>query len=120
MAHSLPEGTFNIDVLFGNDYYDEIMKTEKINIDNGLYLVNSTLGWMFSGRIMNNSNEEIEMAMLIDEELTSVNRFWDLETIGINTTTKVVEDEKLISEFGSKLVRNNNRYQVSWPWKLSK
>ena len=37
------------------------------------------------------SNEEMEMDMLVDEESRNVNRFWDLETIGINVTTK---DEK--------------------------
>ena len=95
MASRLPEGKFDIDVHFGNGYYDEIMKTENIKIAEGLYLVNSVLGWMF--RITKYCNEETEMAMIANDEESSVNRFWDLETIGINTTTQLEEDEKVMS-----------------------
>ena len=42
---------FNIDILIGNDYYDDIIKSENIEVEQRLYLVNSTLGWIFSGRV---------------------------------------------------------------------
>ena len=53
MADDLPDEdqTLKIDILIGNDYYEDIMKSEKIEIDDGLYLINSTVGWMFSGRV---------------------------------------------------------------------
>ena len=34
---------FNIDILIGNDYYDDIIKSENIEVEQRLYLVNSTL-----------------------------------------------------------------------------
>ena len=39
-----------VDVVVGNDYYDEIIRSEKIEIESGVFLVSSSLGWMFSGR----------------------------------------------------------------------
>ena len=56
MADDVPSRTtvVKIDLLIGNDYYEDVVKTEKIKIDDGLYLVNYTLGWLFSGRIITN------------------------------------------------------------------
>ena len=57
MANDIPDDrnvVFKIDVLIGNDYYEDIISSEKIELEKGLYLVNSTLGWIFSGRINTN------------------------------------------------------------------
>ena len=42
-------GSYIIDLLIGSDYYEDILKAEKLQICNGLCLVNSSVGWMFSG-----------------------------------------------------------------------
>ena len=49
MADDLPDKNRRIDILIVNNYYDEFITSEKIKIDSGLCLVNSSLGWMFSG-----------------------------------------------------------------------
>ena len=50
LADDLPEEdkVIKLDLLIGNDYYDDIVKSDKLKIDTGLYLINSTLGWIFS------------------------------------------------------------------------
>lgn len=40
-----------VDILIGNDYYFSLISTEKIKIKDYLYLVNSDLGWILSGRM---------------------------------------------------------------------
>ena len=113
MANRIISNTesYTIDMLIGCDYYEDILKAEKIQIEKGLYLVNSTIGWMFSGRIIHEA-EEVESSMLIEEEIADVNQFWNLETIGINDMTKVKEDEQLVNVFNNKLLKNGCRYQV--------
>ena len=111
--------SYTIDMLIGSDYYEDILKAEKIQIKNGLYLVNSPIGWMFSGRIKHEA-EEVESSMLIEEEIADVNQFWNLETIGINDMTKAKEDEQLVNVFNNKLLKNGCRYQVGLCWKLSR
>ena len=80
-----------IDILIGNDYYDDLMKTDKIEVEKGLYLVNSTLGWMFSGRVPDGSNDDQENMLLVEENINLEKVFWDLETIGI----KMQSEEKM-------------------------
>ena len=76
-------GRCNIDLLVGNDYYDDIIKSEKIEIDHDLHLINSALGWIFPGRVMHNRNENTELSMLV-ENVSDLSNFWKLETIGLN------------------------------------
>ena len=113
-------GSYNIDLLIGSDYYEDILKAERIQIDNGLYLVNSSFGWMFSGRYMDKQEVDVELIMFIEEEVNDVNQFWMLDTIGISDITEEKEEEQSVNTFKNKLVRNGNRYKVGWPWKISK
>ena len=110
---------YTIDLLIGNDYYDEIVRAEKLSVDDGLYLINSTIGWMFSGRV-DQAEEEESISMLVSD-VEDVNRFWELDVIGIDEVTKESVEEELVKEFESKLMMNEGgRYQVTWPWKCSK
>ena len=69
MADKISDNERNetIDILIGNDYYKEIVKAEKMKIDQHLYLMNSSLGWMFSGQIGGSSMDSQEINMLVDE-----------------------------------------------------
>ena len=46
LADELPieDKTVKLDVLIGNDYYDDIVKSDKLKLDKGLYLISSSLG----------------------------------------------------------------------------
>ena len=37
-----------VDILVGNDYYLDIISSEKIQLQEGLYLLGSKLGWIMS------------------------------------------------------------------------
>ena len=72
------DGKYDVDILIGNDYYDDIVKAEKIKVDEGLYLVNSTLGWMFSGRTIREKCEDVELSLFVEENDTDISQFWIL------------------------------------------
>ena len=122
MADDLPSQSkkLAIDVLIGNDYYDDVMKSEKIKLDDGLYLINSSLGWMFSGRVPEISEEETEFGMLVNDSGDMGRAFWDLETIGIKPEIESNEEAKVMEEFNRSIKLVEERYEVSWPWKVSK
>ena len=59
------DGKYDVDIMIGDDYYDDIVKAEKIKVDEGLYLMNSTLGWMFSGRTIGEKCEDVELLFTV-------------------------------------------------------
>ena len=125
MADELPtkERMVTIDLLIGNDYYDEIIGDEKMELDKGFYMVNSSLGWIFSGRVPNPVKEEgMQLLMLMEEESIDVSHsFWTLEGIGISSSEVVnSEDSDAIDSAHRSIKLENGRYQVGWPWNLSK
>lgn len=70
MADDIPikERMMTVDLLIGNDYYNEIIGDEKFELDKGFYLVNSSLGWIFSSGIPCFVNEgRTELSMLMEE-----------------------------------------------------
>ena len=51
LADTLPKHTesSSIRILIGNDYYNDIMSTERIKMYEGLYIIKSKFGWMING-----------------------------------------------------------------------
>ena len=74
---------FDIDLLIGNDYYDEIINSEKIYLGDGLYLINSTLGWIFSGRVMSQECIPEDCFSMLVEEVDISKKVWESESIGV-------------------------------------
>ena len=58
--------TSTLGLLIGNDYYHELIMGERTQIQDGLYLIKSKLGWILSGRLScSNSETVMENAMFI-------------------------------------------------------
>ena len=109
-----------IDILIGNDYYEEIIGPDRIQVDRGLYLINSTVGWMFSGRI-DSEEEDVEYSMYMNEEEKEVEtKLWDLDTIGIKHTNDNEDKDDMIDRLKREIKQENKRYQVPWMWMLPK
>jgi len=45
-------------------------------------------------------------------------RFWHLETIGISDPLDAQSDDEALRGFNENIKFENERYQVTWPWKL--
>ena len=52
MADSIPSQTESstVELLIGSDYYLDIILSQKIEVQPGLYLLASKLGWKLTGR----------------------------------------------------------------------
>ena len=118
-----------------NDHYGEILTSGKLEIDKGLYLLESKLGWILSGRtktkqepkyamtvftqtksrIQNqiNNNLTMETAFSSDSPLED---FWRSENIGITDNPRQSDDERLVQYFSETVKKENCRYNASWPW----
>ena len=109
-----------LDILIGNDYYDDIIGLNKRQIDNGLYVVSSTIGWMFSGRI-NGPEGDSEYSMFVNEDDKDVEtKLWDLDTIGVKHTNDEEDKVSMMEELRKRTKQVSKRYQVPWMWMLPK
>ncbi|CAG2200281.1 unnamed protein product [Mytilus edulis] len=138
LADTLPSclESSTIEILIGNDYYLDIILPQKIEIQQGLYLLGSKLGWILTGRSqLSDEEKENKMTMTVNGLLSitecclhstidtclqikpSIEDFWKLETIGIQDCPYTSDDENALSNFVTSLKMENGRYQVAWPWK---
>ena len=51
LADTLPKHTesYSTEILIGNDYYNEIMSTERIKVHEGSYIIKSIFCWLING-----------------------------------------------------------------------
>jgi hypothetical protein len=125
-----------IELLIGNDYYLDLVGSHKIEVQQGLYLLASKLGWLLTGRSSNPecNQEDINMFVMTygtnhsntevftatDKSLSTnkeISDLWDLESIGINESPMKADDENAMKNFRDTLIFKDNRYHVKWPWK---
>ncbi|XP_063427160.1 uncharacterized protein LOC134710700 [Mytilus trossulus] len=59
LADDLPfeNESSEIDLLIGNDYYLDLILARRLEVQPGLYLFASKLGWMVTGRVKNKDNQ---------------------------------------------------------------
>jgi len=139
-ADTLPKTveSSTIGLLIGSDYYNEIMSSERIKIQEGLYVIQSKFGWMISGRTKFNEGNNQESTMLILTHSSSnilqefyqlapiesplqappnMEEFWKLETIGITPPDEKEDNGSVMKHFNDTVKKVNGRYQVTWPWR---
>ena len=142
LADDLPKETetSSVELLIGNDYYLDIILPQKIEVQTGLYMLGSKLGWILSGRTSENVSNIPETGMLIltygneiqreSSMLTQADKspplkpnmedFWNMESIGINDCPVELDDNITLNKFKETLRYENGRYTVAWPWKDEK
>ena len=118
-----------LDILIGLDYYWNLI-TRKDAVQVGeTVAMKSVFGWILSGNIgkcsvssMSSTSAFVSFSsqLLCISEVsdTDVQKFWDLETIGI-TSKEYKEDigDKVVKEFKDKINFVNGRYKVQLPCK---
>ena len=67
LAASLPKEleVSTVELLIGNDYYCDLVSSERQKVGPGLYLLGSHLGWIFSGRMPTEEKKNSEVSMLL-------------------------------------------------------
>ena len=82
LADTLPCKTESstIDPLVGNDYYLDLVLSKKVEVQPGLYLLESKLGWILSGGTSEYAVKEQESSMLVLTYRTDIERETNLFT----------------------------------------
>ena len=126
----------SVELLIENDYYLDIILSQKIEVQPGLYFLASKLGWILTGRtneldsgvnktsmlILTYGNDLLESDLVTDVDAVlshkrNIQDFLNVETIGILDTPETSLDELVQKKFEQSLKVENGRYQVTWPWK---
>jgi hypothetical protein len=120
----------SIDILVGADHYWDIVTGDVIHGRNGPTAVNSKLGWLLSGWSKQPSSVDSTVSNLIlagerldssntitdhDELVSSLRRFWETESIGIDSSESEISPKE--QDFVPNIKFTGTRYEVSLPWK---
>ena len=128
LADTLPKHTesSSTEILIGNDYYNEIMSTERIKVHEGSYIIKSIFGWLINGwtkttegskdenvmlimtHSMNNILPEIYQFTPVEPSLkpaSDIDEFLKLETIGIIPPEETKSDDGVMEHFSSTLIQ---------------
>ena len=122
------DGNEEIDVLIGSDYYWTIVTGEMKKGESGPVAVSSKLGWLLPGPLNDSATPtDVQSNLIIsgksevnygtrDEEhnlVETLKTFWETETIGIHQPEDTVQSD----EFTKHVYRQEDRYEVTLPWK---
>ena len=121
LADNLPTTTemSKVDILIGNDYYNDIVSMKQIEITDTLRLFLLRIGWILTGRTKTNKFISKNLIMLTNftgistqfeafskdgERITSnmqphLEEFWKLKTIGIKEPCKGTDDNKALENW---------------------
>ena len=128
-----------IELLIGNDYYLDFILPQRVEVQPGLYMLASKLGWILTGRITEAVEDTPEYNMLIMTHSTNTVKetslpipdksfpskpnledFWRLESIGIMYSPVDSDKDRALKIFNKTLRFEDERYRVTWPWKEDK
>ena len=123
-----------VELLIGNDYYSELILPERKKLSPGLYLLVSHLGWILSGRLPTEEKKTSDVSMFLMGSHScqqyqqsfvpensdvfmklNLDKFWNLETIGIKDPINDCDDDQAIQNFRDTVGNKNGRYEVTWP-----
>ena len=137
LADTIPKEneTTTVDLLIAIDFYLDIILSDKIEVQPGLYLLSSKLGWILSGRTeesTHQSENQVSMFVMtygknipgthtfqsIDSSLptkTELEDFRKVESIGVLDKYDSTEDEQAMAKFKGTVQFRDGRYEVTWP-----
>lgn len=109
----------DIDLLIGSDYYEIFRTGKRIQVDAGLYAVETIFGWTLSGSVP----DEKSLSSFVTQSYfgAELSKLWDLEFIGIRDSadleSKTEKDQRVKQELLSHILRDETgRYSVRLPW----
>jgi hypothetical protein len=126
----LPANTpVDVDIMIGNDYYDDLIGPGRIDIGGGFRLIQSDFGWIMSGRLPEDDSQrrdELSHLILPDERRghnlykeapVMLEDLFSLESIGIKQEPNPISDDQALEMFLKTVKFEDGRYQVTWPYK---
>ena len=94
---------------------------KRVENPDSLVAVESYFGWILTGPVDSYSkHRSVMLTMVENNEVASLSRFWELESIGITETanpTMSQEEELAVNDFNDGLNFDGNNYEVGLPWR---
>ena len=125
--YSTVEDDILVDILVGSDQYWQLVSGKVVRGEDGPTAIQTKLGWVLSGPTngaVQNDQQQNNLVTthvlktatkpvdITNESLDgSLQRFWDLESLG-------VRPRSVYEEFEERITFENDRYKVHLPWKL--
>ncbi|XP_064465083.1 uncharacterized protein LOC135376504 [Ornithodoros turicata] len=113
-----------VQVLIGTDVYWDLVTGEVIRLGRALRAVETRLGWTVHGATSeagrsHESNQALVLRVSANQEQQDnyVQKFWQLEAIGVAPETEKSESDSALRRFGETVTLNEGRYEVSLPYK---
>lgn len=110
------------DVLIGASYFFKFIKFQNVQeLSSGYILVQSKVGLMIagSGDVSKLCQNDISLQNLVCTAKDNINseleKFWRLESIGIQESPNDNDDEEILKCFQRILTKKDGRYHVCWP-----
>ena len=127
LAHQVTDNeSFEISLLIGADHYWDIVQDHIIR-GNGPTAMQSKLGYLLSGRVTSTTNtinpnyptNMLNVLLFHQEEDDRIERFWNLESLGITDKDSPVEETRFIREYQQTAIsrEQNGSYTAKFPWK---
>ena len=109
--------SLGIDILIGGDHFYQFMTDETKRGPDGPVAVKTRVGWVVGGPLQNrqvNNEQHANIAHTLLQLPEQLEKFWDLETLGI-----VPHEQNVHEEFENSIEFNGIQYDVKLPWKPS-
>lgn len=122
-------------MLIGSDYYLDLVLSQRVEIQPGLYLLALKVGWILTGRVGDVEKDKPETGLLIISNtsdslglqsgnldssvsiICDIKSLCNLDSIGIQDQFETSADKEAMKSFNDTLQFSNGRYFVQWPWK---
>ena len=108
-----------VDVLFGADYYGEILLRGRRWGPRGTpYAQKTCLGWVLAGPFSSETPEPTAYTCCVALENDSLKRFWEMEDYNLNRSVLSLEEKSVVKHFDtSHSIDNSGRFIVPLPRK---
>ena len=85
-----------------------------------MFAFQTKLGWVFGGRTQVADYEIVDIPVctpLMSLVKPDLEQFWNLESLGINDSPSISDDDIALEKFNKSITFMNGRYMMTWPWK---
>lgn len=98
------------DILVGTDYYWELIDLSLKQTNDAFFVVPTKLGDVITGEQTTGDSYSVTTNNVSCYITTTVENFWYLETLGIEDSPNVNDDDEALKQFYKTLKFENNRY----------